>query len=103
MAKKTLKGWEKSEIHRYKYLQAGDEIDEALFLDISECVAPEYSDQLFVQNGEASSSYRVDALDYKRLYYHETAIATNDGRYYYLGELPSFTQLQVYESIRNQK
>lgn len=97
--KKTLKKWEKSGLDRSEYLNIGDEIDEAMFLDIAECVSPAYSDQNFMQNGEASNALRIAEFDYKKLYYHETCIKTNDGRYYYLGDLPSLTQLQFNKSV----
>lgn len=87
MAKKTLKGWEKSNLNRDAYLNVGDEIDEDLFLDIAECVAPEYCDQKFVQNGEPSFHRRNTRN--KKVYYHETAFSANDGKFYYLGDLPS--------------
>ena len=87
MAKKTLKGWKKSNLDRSGYLNIGDEIDEALYLDIAECVPCEYSDRNFVQSGEPTDTKTIYDME---VFYHETAFFSNDGKYYYLGNLPSF-------------
>ena len=89
MAKKTIKKWKKSELEWDDYFKSGDEIDEETFLHIAESVPAEFDDKNFVQCGEASST-KINSYDKRDVYYHSTAFGANDGKYYYLGDLPTF-------------
>lgn len=51
MPKKTLKGWEKSDLDLDKYLTEPCEIDEDLSLYIGECVPPQYLGGGLTQGG----------------------------------------------------
>lgn len=89
---KTIKKWEKSGTAWDEYFNSGDRIDEATFLWIGEIVGSEYVSERYIQNGEADRTKRISE---GKIYFHSTAIKTTDGRYYYLGSLPSFTQLDI--------
>lgn len=92
MAKKTIKKWEKSDLSWNDYFKVGDEIDEETFLYIGEIVPAEYCDQNFSQCGEAEFTKRNAYTD-KKVYYHNTAFATNDGKYYLIGPIPSLNNV----------
>lgn len=89
---KTIKKWEKSGLEWDDYFKVGDQIDEETFLYIAEIVPPEYCNENFVQGGEASFSKKVLMREYEKIYYHPTALRTTNGKYFYLGDLPSFDQ-----------
>lgn len=93
--KKTFNQWQKSGLNRNEFLQRGDEIDEEMYLDILECVSPEYSSKHFGQNGEPEDTIRLEITDNKKVYLHETVFVSNNFKYYYLGALPSFDQLEI--------
>jgi len=87
MAKKTLKGWGKSNLELDKYLGlAPCEIDEPLFLNILEEVSSEFIHNTKYgyagQGGEASD--KIDGI-----YYH-MSVRSVGNKCYYLGILPSF-------------
>ncbi len=87
MRKKTLKGWEKSNVDMSEYLGLDPcEIDEALANDILETVASEFTHNTeygYVgQGGEPED--KIDGI-----YYHMTVRMVGD-KHYYLGILPSF-------------
>lgn len=84
--KKSIKGWEKSQLEWNEYFKAGDEIDEETFLHIGETVSCEYSDEIFIQCGECS--FTKENQDGSEIYYHSTAISIGK-KYYYLGDMPS--------------
>ncbi len=89
---KTLKQFEKSNTSFDEFLKPMDRIDEELYEHIS-CayVASNFSDQKCAQNGECTKS--DNGTDY-----YETVI-TVDGKYYYLGLMPSFNP-SVYYSYK---
>lgn len=86
---KTLKQFEKSQKSFDEFLKPMDRIDEELYEHIT-CayVAPNYTDQKCAQNGECTKS--ENGIDY-----YETVI-TVDGKYYYLGLMPSFEPTVYY-------
>lgn len=89
---KTIKKWEISNLKWNEYFLTGDIINEETFMYIAEVVAPEFSSEHFVQLGEASFSKYVRG---EQLYFHATAMRTEDGKHIYLGDLPSFNECEV--------
>ncbi len=87
MAKKTLKGWEKSNVNLDKYLTEPCEIDEELSLYIGECVPPEYLGGGLTQGGDCEK-HELSEKGKKIGYYMTTSIVNN--KYFYLGILPEF-------------
>lgn len=82
--KKTLKGWENTDVDIDQYLFPMDQVDEELYLHFGEVVAPQYSYGSFMQVGEAS--HKIHGV-----YYYMT-FARYNNKYYYLGKLPEFKQ-----------
>lgn len=87
---KTIKKWEKSNLEWHEYFKKGDRIDEETFIHMIEELPAEYTDENFGQQCEAGFTRRIEGV---KIYFHATAISTNDGKYYYLGDLPSLNQL----------
>ena len=84
---KTLKNWEKSNLDMDVYLNEPCEIDEALYLDILECVPTHYSSEYAQQGGDAIDSFE----DYKgkKVFTYMTVNSIN-GKLYIKGNLPEF-------------
>jgi len=93
MAKKTLKGWEKSNVDLDKYLTEPCEIDEALSLYIGEVVPPHYLgvNNGLTQGGDAVKSEEAEDCDDEDIYYYMTTLHIS-GKHFYLGILPEFRQ-----------
>lgn len=91
MAKKTLKGWEKSNVDLDKYLTEPCEIDEELSNYIGECVAPQYLgwENGLTQGGDPEK--HEDSEDGEPIGYYMTTLHIN-GKHFYLGILPEFRQ-----------
>lgn len=89
MPKKTLKGWEKSDLDLDKYLTEPCEIDEDLSLYIGECVPPQYLGGGLTQGGDCER--HEDSEDGEPIGYYMTTRIVN-GRHFYLGILPEFRQ-----------
>lgn len=81
---KTKKGWDKANVDFDEYVKPLDEVDEALYLRMTEIVAPQYCTHEFAQIGEPD-------FDKDGVYFYSTFSQIN-GRYYYLGVLPEFKQ-----------
>ncbi len=84
---KTLKNWEKSNLDMDVYLNEPCEIDEALYLDILECVPTHYSSEYAQQGGDAIDSFEDHKG--KKVFTYMTVNSIN-GKFYYMGILPEF-------------
>ena len=84
---KTLKQWEKSKLDLDEFLTEPCQIDEALYLDILECVGATYSTDYAQQGGDPMDSFYND--DDEQVFTYFTVKAVND-KYFFLGILPEF-------------
>lgn len=79
---KTFKNWDESGLDFNEFCQKGDELDYELFeWMVCGCVASNYEDGVFSQNGEAYTSKETKNGE---TYYYET-FKEQDGKYFYIG------------------
>lgn len=82
--KKTYKGWEKSGLNLREYIPHPTEIDISLWSHLAEVVSPHYCGHGVTQCGEPEIRKGSELM-------YET-VSSIDGRYFYLGVLPSFKE-----------
>lgn len=87
MKKKTLKGWNKSNLNLDEYLTEPCEIDEELYL--GKYVPPQYWGYIFTQCGEVQKHQYSEGN--KLIAYFMSASKVKN-KYFYLGILPEFNQ-----------
>ena len=79
---KTYNGWQKSGLDLTEYIKPMDRVDETIYMHMLEVVTPHFQKDGYFQVGEAS--HETDHVEYRDTFY------TDNNRYWYLGELPSF-------------
>lgn len=86
---KTKKGWDASNLSLSVYMKEPTEIDEEMYMYISEVVAPHYLRQDLTQGGDPYGA--MPAEDGTTVFTYMTVSEVN-GKYFYLGILPEFKQ-----------
>lgn len=93
MKRKTLEGWNKSNLNLDDYLDMPCKIDEGLYLYVCEqlpCNSIDIGDNLIVQGLEPVS--RLSNVYSKEVVYSFTTVAIIGGEYFYIGVLPEFKE-----------